>query len=400
MLQVWLRAQHSPLLVWHVEDRQWHTVESWQALHDIYGAHGQKNVCLYFPSAHALHVSSALSGAQLKQLGIGGQQYLFEELSITPPTELVIRRSAVEMEDLQHLYALAKHDIEAWQQALALVGMTLQVLLPDFLLLPMPERQDGTEVILYQDTESTIFRQSMAVGGALGYIPLMLEALPLLQTVAILPNSEHTVRDAALLQEVQQLPIDLIEHDSFPVPIPLPERNALNFFAKQTSSALSPYLKVALMVALAALVLQMVTDAAQIYRYNQATEATEAATAAQYQAWFPDERLNLNTKLQAQIQPKLRQGASAQSAHMAMLARVSPVLKQSSVTAQTLNVQPTAIQMQLLAPNRQSLDDLVSSLSTQGIKAQLQQVNSTETGTFNGSVQIVVDTTTNNEGGA
>ena len=271
-------------MVWHVEDRQWHTVESWQALHDIYGAHGQKNVCLYFSSAHALHVSSALSGAQLKQLGMGGQQYLFEELSITPPTELVIRRSAIEMEDLQHLYALAKHDIEAWQQALALVGMTLQVLLPDFLLLPIPERQDGTEVILYQDTESTIFRQSMAVGGALGYIPLMLEALPLLQTVTILPNSEHTVRDAALLQEVQQLPVDLIEHDSFPAPIPLPERNPLNFFAKQTSSALSPYLKVALMVALAALVLQMATDAAQIYRYNQATEATEAATAAQYQA--------------------------------------------------------------------------------------------------------------------
>ena len=101
--------------------------------------------------------------------------------------------------------------------------------------------------------------------------------------------------------------------------------------------------------------------------------------------------------------PKLRQDTATQSAHMALLARISPVLKQSPVTAQTLNVQPAAIQMQLLAPNRQSLDDLVATLGTQGINAQLQQVNSTETGTVNGNVQIMVDSadaTANNGSGA
>lgn len=403
MLQVWLRAQHSPLLVWHVEDKAWHAVENWQALYDIYGAHGQKDVCLYFPSAHALHVSSALDAAQLKQLGTSGQQYLFEELSITPPTELVVRRSVLGADTLQHLYAIASYDIAAWQQALTLVGMTLHALLPDFVLLPMPEVNDGTAIMLYQDTDSTLFRQSLAVGGALGYVPLMLEAMPLLQTVALLPNSDSTVRDDAVLQDLQQLPINIEAYYHTPAPITAPERHALNFFTKETSSALSPYIKVALMVALAALVLQMATDAAQIYRYQQATEATKEATIAQYQAWFPNERLNPKTKLQAQVQPKLRQDTATQSAHMALLARISPVLKQSPVTAQTLNVQPAAIQMQLLAPNRQSLDDLVATLGTQGINAQLQQVNSTETGTFNGNVQIMVDSvdaTPNNGSGA
>ncbi|GAA0319707.1 type II secretion system protein GspL [Psychrobacter aestuarii] len=400
MLQVWLRTQHSPLLVWHVDAQEWHPVDNWQQLHDIYGTHGQKGVCLYFPSAHALHVSSVLSPAQLKQLGVSGQQYLFEELSISAPSTLVVRRSAADTDAMQHLYALTDIDIAAWEQGLALVGLHLQALLPDFLLLPAPELMDGTEVTLYQDMDTTVFRQSMAVGGALSYAPLLLEQLPTLQSIAMLPNSEGITRDDTVLTALMQLPVQLSERYVSPSPITLPERHALNFFAKTHSSALSPYLRVALMVALAALVLQMATDAAQLYRYHQATEATKAATAEQYQAWFPNERLNPKTKLQAQVQPKLRQSATTQSAHMTMLARVSPVLKQSAVTAQTLNVQPAAIQMQLIAPNRQSLDDLVATLGTQGINAQLQQVNAAEAGAVNGEVQVLIDTANNDKGGA
>ena len=74
MLHVWLRAQHSPLAVWHGATKQWHAVDSWQQLHDIYSIHGHKSLCLYFPSQHILQIETPLSGAQLKQLGITGKQ--------------------------------------------------------------------------------------------------------------------------------------------------------------------------------------------------------------------------------------------------------------------------------------------------------------------------------------
>ena len=73
---------------------------------------------------------------------------------------------------------------------------------------------------------------------------------------------------------------------TIPKPIDSPERHALNFFIKSTDSQLSPYLRVAMMVALSALVLQMATDGLQWYQYNEATAATKTEIAAQYQSWF------------------------------------------------------------------------------------------------------------------
>ena len=39
MLHVWLRAQHSPLAVWHEDIKQWQLIDGWQQLHDIYGSY-------------------------------------------------------------------------------------------------------------------------------------------------------------------------------------------------------------------------------------------------------------------------------------------------------------------------------------------------------------------------
>ena len=95
MLHVWLRAQHSRLAVWHEDVQQWQMVDGWQQLQTIYGnykSNSQKALCLYFPSSHALQVDTALNAAQLKQLGNGGKQYLFEETSLTPIEQLNIRQ--------------------------------------------------------------------------------------------------------------------------------------------------------------------------------------------------------------------------------------------------------------------------------------------------------------------
>ena len=414
MLHVWLRAQHSPLMVWHAITKQWHAVDSWQQLYDIYSIHGHKSLSLYFPSQHILQVETPLSGSQLKQLGVIGKQYLFEEVSLAPVEQLVIRQ--LDYANTNHLYALAESDIDAWQQSAQLVGLSIHALLPDFLLLPIPEEGAGQQVVLYQDSYTTLFRQSVYQGLAASYLPLIFEHLPQLSEVFILPMLElsaDTMIDAltttlndeltkqvslkmeeaisaqtvALLSE-RQLLITVLP--LVPAPIDNPERHALNFFTKSSNAQLSPYLRIAMLVALSALVLQMATDGVQWYRYNNAATATQAEIAAQYQSWFPDEALSTRTKLQAQLQPKLLDDTKAPNPHTAILSRITPLIKQSSLQAQALTIEPTSLSFTLIAPDRLSLDEFTNTLTAQGITANLQQVNSNEQGQFSGQIIIMI----------
>ncbi len=396
MLQVWLRAQHSPLLVWHAQMSDWQTVEGWQQLHDIYHKNSTtQKLCVYFPSNHLLQVDTALNAAQLKQLGETGKQYLFEETALTPIEQLKIRH--VNQPHVSHLYAVAQSDIDSWQQAATLAGLSISALLPDYLLLPTPIEGAGQQVVLYQDDFSTLLRQSEQQGLAVSYLPLIFERLPHLGEVCVLPALEESAaRDnalaaqtAALLSE-QSLLLTLLS--TVPTPVQTPERHVLNFFTQSSHSQLSPYLRVAMLVALSALVLQMATDGLQTYRYNQAASATQSAINSQYQAWFPEERLNSRTTIQTQMRPKLRSDNQATAPHMAVLARLSPLIKQSSLHAQTLMMQPNALSFTLIAPNRDSLDSFTSTLNEQGLTANLERVSSDEQGQFSGQITVAVVT--------
>ena len=406
MLHVWLRAQHSPLAVWHEDIQQWQTVDGWQQLQAIYGnykTNAQKTLCLYFPSSHILQVDTELNATQLKQLGNSGKQYLFEETSLTPVEQLAIRQ--ISEADNHQLYALAQSDIESWQQSAKLASMSITALLPDFLLLPTPDEGAGQQVTLYQDEQTMLLRQSLRQGMAVSYLPLIFERFPHLSEVNILPpitalddlskptNSamptSFMAQTAALVADHQLL---LTTLTTPPKPVDSPERHALNFFIKSTDSKLSPYLRVAAMVALSALVLQMATDAVQWYQYNEATTATKTEIATQYQSWFPNEPLSTRTKLQVQLEPKLRSDSQAPASHMAVLSRISPLIKQSSLKAQALVMQPSALSFTLIAPDRGSLDQFTATLVAQGLTAKLEQVNGNEQGQFSGQVTVnVVD---------
>lgn len=430
MLHVWLRAQHSPLAVWHEDAQQWQTVDGWQQLQAIYGSHknnAHKTLCLYFPSSHLLQVDTEFTTAQLKQLGTSGKQYLFEEMSLTPVEQLAIRQ--ISHADRHHLYALSQNDIEAWQQSTKLAGMTITALLPDFLLLPTPEEGAGQQVTLYQDTQTMLLRQSLRQGMAVSYLPLIFERFPHLSEVNVLSpiaavedtltaSSGHpiadTLGDSIASHDIglqksatptSTMPTDFMaqtsamitEHQlllttltTTPKPIENPDRHALNFFIKSTDSQLSPYLRVAMMVALTALVLQMATDGVQWYQYNNAAIATKSEIAKQYQSWFADEPLSTRTKLQVQLQPKLRSDSQAPDSHMAALARISPLIKQSSLHAQSLVMQPSSLSFILIAPDRDSLDKFTSTLTAQGLSAKLAQVNGNEQGQFSGQVTVSV----------
>ena len=410
MLQVWLRGQHSRLAVWH--NQQWQTVDGWQQLHDTYvnsshRANSSQALCLYFPTSHMLQVDTELSTAQLKQLGNTGKQYLFEETSLTPIEQLAIKQ--ISQTNTSYLYALAQSDIDTWQQSATLAGLSISALVPDFLLLPTPEEGAGQQVVLYQDTETTLLRQSDYQGLAVSYLPLLFERLPYLSEVCTLlainninndmgietadSSANNVTAETAILISDQQLVLTPLTIS--PKPIDYPERHTLNFFIKTSDAKLSPYLRITMMVALSALVLQMAADAVQWYRYEAAASVTEQAIATQYQSWFVDERLNTRTNLETQMRDKLRTGTQT-SPSMAALARISPLIKQSSLQAQALTIQPNALSFTIIAPDRDSLDKFATTLNEQGLSASLERVNSNEQGQFSGQITVnIVDNAVN-----
>jgi len=403
VLHVWLRGQHSPLLLWQAAQKTWQEYADWQQVRD---ATSEQSVCLYFPSQYVQQLQTELTPTQLKQLGETGKQYLFEEISLIPAEQLSIREihNGPSNQPLTApLYATGRNDIAAWLQSAQLGNFSIVALLPDFLLLPVPVDGIGQQLNLYQDRHTTLIRQSEVQGMAVSYLPLVIERLPHLSEICVIAavdaviDSDNDNMDAVAaslaalknsLPEQASADIILTPLAVSPMPVANAERHSLNFYAKPSSLKLSPYLKVTMMVAVAALVFQLSADALQWYHYKQATAATKQATAAQYQAWFPEERLSPKNSIQLSLEPKLTTNNAAESQHIALLNRIAPLIKQSALTAQALEIEPTTLSFTVVGDNRDSLDKFASTLSAQGIEASLGSVNNSEQDKVAGQVTV------------
>ncbi|WP_227429596.1 type II secretion system protein GspL [Psychrobacter sp. I-STPA6b] len=411
MQHIWLATQpnkNGSLRVWVAAQKTWQWLSDWQALRSFYNDNNisDKVVCLYIPTQSVLSVESELSVAQLKQLGTSGQQYLFEDISLSAVEQLHVKILSTPSQ--HYLYALASSQIEQWQQSATLADVTVQAILPDFILLPIPEVREGSQVVIYHDDDTTLLRTSVACGMAVSYLPLLssqLNELPALDELTLITPADNQ----QLISSVQQLQMvsttmvtteeqsapenqpvvqssvelatilnqsNALIHISTESPVPLeyPERHALNMVEKQRQQILSPYLKATVFVALFAGVLQMSADAFQWYQYQQATVSTQEKTAEQYAYWFNNEPLNSRTTLIAQVEPRLLPAQTTDTSQLGVLSRIAPLIKQSGMSAQNLSWDDGAIRLTLLSQRREALDALVTTLAEQGINANLGSV--------------------------
>ncbi len=204
MIHVWLVRQQGAFRVWTAQQQRWTTVDGWQALstfvsHSAIGNRSHdKEVCLYIPTQMALTLSNDLSDSQLKQLGISGQQYLFEDLALTPVEQLRVRH--ISHGAKQYFYALGANDIEQWQQGAQLAGFNVTALLPDFTLLPSPDAKLGGEAVLYQDFQTLLMRYSAAHGVAMAYLSLLPKLLVNIEEIVVL-TAEHSLNEPPVAAE-------------------------------------------------------------------------------------------------------------------------------------------------------------------------------------------------------
>lgn len=389
-------------------------------------AYPNADVCLYVPSTSLLQLSKWISTKQSKQLGETGLRYLFEEMTLTPVEQLQVKIYSVG--DMQQLYALPQTQIEQWQYATELVGLKLVAVLPDYLLLPIPETGQRT-AYLYFDKQTLLMRRSASHGSAVGYLPLIAQqwtdnqphttstnessqtanhdlnavnnednsstnSIPSLEIESL--KSVYVISSANLrpfdhddaakhitsnfgwyegINHLMRHGIDVHHSQANLTPVAQPTRHPLNFYHIKRPSILSPYLKTVAAVATVALTLQLMVDALQIHQYNTAISATQTAIREQYQTWYPNERLNERTQLQTQLSPKLITTDTQNTGTQLKMQQISTLIRQSNVTVSMLNMQAEQLQMTLIANNRQSLDSLVANLQQAGINARLGSVS-------------------------
>ena len=89
--------------------------------------------------------------------------------------------------------------------------MSIVALLPDFLLLPTPNDPAGQQVTLYQDTYTTLLRQSLHQGMAVSYLPLIFERFSRLNEVSVL--SPIDASGFSLTQSISDSFTDRMETD-------------------------------------------------------------------------------------------------------------------------------------------------------------------------------------------
>ena len=172
MIHVWQPSalQADTFLVWSETIKKWQSVTGWhgvaQAVNQSYVSAKSSPLASAFdvPTASVLSLNNHLSTSELKHLGEQGQQYLFEDMSLSPVEQLRVRhRSGVTSpklvaktnQEFQNddsnakpvdstntqsavLYALNQTRITSLQSGAELQGLA-SLPFSDFVLLPSPE---------------------------------------------------------------------------------------------------------------------------------------------------------------------------------------------------------------------------------------------------------------------
>lgn len=426
MIHVWLDKPQSTFKVWDETNSQWEVIAGLSELNAApFIKSNDKEVCLYLPTQSVLTLSNEVTAAQLKQLGKSGQQYLFEDLALSPVEQLQVRHLAEGAK--RYFYALGQAEVEQWQQSLDLAGYKLTALLPDFVLLPSPDKVLDSEVVLYAETKSQnvsnnvqsdlqsrasetivtlLTRFSQAQGTAVGHVSLLPRLLSNIEEIIFVsgcninrdgvleasnPNGHADIPDA--LQKIaDDSGIVITPSTQVLTPVTAANKHALNFVEAKRTQLASPYLSLVASLLLLAGVIQIAADALQWYQYEQAATEVKAATNNQFNAWFSGETLNPKVDVIAQVKPRLAADAQQQS-QLDIMNRVAPLIRQSQLTAESLRWNPSNIIMTVKGANREGIDRLYQGMTEQGLNANLGAVNPAAQGEVIGEITIALNTT-------
>lgn len=365
MLYLWMPEANG---VW-----QWSTGESWsqassleQLIQDIQGYHGQEAI-VFFPSRDVQMLQQSLSRPQYKKLGADGVKYLLEEFVVLPIDSMKILHHFQHPDQLIIL-GVANSTVETLQHALNLIPVKVVSLLPDFLVLPVPE---VGKTIIANLSGRLLVRESEFMGNSVDDLALFLDY----QT----PGQSYKISNftAEQMQSLEAMVThERIESFHYEVPVlKKAQHHPFNILPKaKNSQGISGYWKACAAVLVAAVVVQFGYDATRWYKYKKVADQTALQAIDQYKYWFGQSSRVTEQNLKSQFESHVRLNKSANTQALQLLSRIGPVLMQNQIVANRINYDASILNMELKANSAAALQNLTQQLNQQGFKAELGNI--------------------------
>ena len=371
MLYLWIPEANG---VW-----QWSNGEFWntantleQLIQDIQGQHGEE-VVVFFPSRHVQILQQTLPKSQYKKMGNEGVKYLLEEYVVLPVDAMKVLHH-FQLPDQIYVMGIAHSTLETLQHALNLIPVKVAALLPDFLVLPVPE---ANQRIIAQVGGRLLVREAEYMGQSLDDLGLYLDYQPKDLQYKVSNLDQAQLRSLEALTTREQL-------ESFQYAIPVlkkPKQHPFNVLPKAKSDgALSGYWKACAAVFLGILVLQFSYDAVRWYQYKKVANQTAMQAIDQFKYWFGQNYPVTEQNIKSQFEGQLRQSQIADTHALQLMSRVGPVLMQNQIVAQRVNYDASVLSLELKANSSETLNGLSKQLSQQGFKVELGNIQASGTG--------------------
>ncbi|WP_216934299.1 MULTISPECIES: type II secretion system protein GspL [unclassified Acinetobacter] len=378
MLYLWMPEADG---VW-----QWSTGEFWNAaatleqlIQDIQEQQSEEAV-VFFPSRHVQILQQTLPKSQYKKMGNDGIKYLLEEYVVLPVDAMKVLHHFQQPDQIT-IMGIANSTLETLQHSLNLIPVKVAALLPDFLVLPIP---DANQRVIAQIGGRLLVRESEYMGQSLDDLSLYLDYQPPGLSYKVSNLSQEQLRSLEALTTQEQL-------ESFQYSIPVlkkPKQHPFNVLPKAKSdAAISGYWKACAAVFLGILVVQFSYDAVRWYQYKKVADQTAMQAIDQFKYWFGQNYPVTEQNIKSQFEGQLRQSQIADTRALQLISQVGPVLMQNQIVAQRVNYDASVLNMELKANSSDALNALTKQLNQQGFKVELGNIQASGTGAI-GLVRI------------
>lgn len=371
MLYIWMPETNG---TWY-----WSAGENWLQAHSLeqliqdLQAHNGKEAVVYFPSRNAQVLQQPMTKAHYKQLGQEGVKYLLEEYVTLPIDHMKVVHHF--QNDQLNVMGVAQSTIETWQHALSLLPIQIAAFLPDFLILPTPEKNQVVIVNLY---DHLLIRESEWSGNSVDDLGLFLEfQTPETQyKLANLNSSELASVLAASNQD------QYTEFSYQFQPLLKAKQHPFNVLPKSKNAEVqwSGYWKASALVLFAVILVQLGYDALRWSKLKKVADQTAVQAVDQYKYWFGENSRVTEQNIKSQFESQLRMNQLGDTQALSLLSRIGPILMQKQIIAQQVNYDASTLAMSLKAKSADDLQGLTQQLNQQGFQAELGNVQADSVG--------------------
>ncbi|WP_445660438.1 type II secretion system protein GspL [Acinetobacter sp. F16] len=365
MLYLWMPEANG---VW-----QWSTGESWyqassleHLIQETQAYHGEEAV-IFFPSRDVQMVQQTLAKSQYKKLGMDGVKYLLEEFVVLPIDSMKVLHHFQNPDQL-FILGVANSTVEMLQHALSLIPVKVISLLPDFLILPIPE---AGQAVIANVSGRLLVRENEFLGNSVDDLALFLDYQPQGQRYKISNFTAEQMQSLEAMVTHEQI-------ESFHYELPVLKKakaHPFNILPKaKNSTGVAGYWKACAVVLLAALMVQFIYDATRWYKYKKVADQTAVQAIDQYKYWFGQSSRVTEQNLKSQFESHVRLNKSASTQALQLLSRVGPVLMQNQIVANRINYDASVLNMELKANSATALQNLTQQLNQQGFKVELGNI--------------------------